>query len=104
MLLAQFEVTPFMSNCFVLGCEETHEAVIIDAGEFTGEIRKFLDEHSLKVKYIILTHSHVDHAGDTRRFKEETDGLIVLHEDEEDLYLNLAEQGRFFGPFLLKRY
>jgi glyoxylase-like metal-dependent hydrolase (beta-lactamase superfamily II) len=97
VLLAQFEVTPFMSNCFVLGCEETRDAIIIDAGEFAGEIATFLDEHSLKVKYIILTHSHVDHAGDVSRFKDETGGLIVLHEDEEDLYLNMAEQGRFFG-------
>lgn len=97
MLLAQFEVTPFMSNCFILGCEETREAVIIDAGEFTGGIRNFLDENGLDVKYIILTHSHVDHAGDTRTFKEETGGAIVLHKDEEDLYLNLAEQARIFG-------
>jgi glyoxylase-like metal-dependent hydrolase (beta-lactamase superfamily II) len=97
LLLAQFEVTPFMSNCFVLGCEETHEAVIIDAGEFAEEIGTYLDSHSLKVKYIILTHSHVDHAGDIGQFKEKTNGSIVLHQDEEDLYLNLAEQGRFFG-------
>jgi glyoxylase-like metal-dependent hydrolase (beta-lactamase superfamily II) len=86
-----------MSNCFILGCEETREAIIIDAGEFTGDIGRFLDSHNLTVKYIILTHSHVDHAGDVGRFKEETEGQIVLHEAEEDLYLNLAEQGRMFG-------
>ena len=97
MLLAQFEVTPFMSNCYVLGCEETQEAVIIDAGEFSAEIEKFLESHDLKVKYIVLTHSHVDHAGDICRFKEETQGLVVLHEDEEELYLHLSEQGRMFG-------
>ncbi len=97
MLLTQFEVTPFMSNCFVLGCEETREAVIIDAGEFTGEIQNFLDQHQLNVTFIILTHSHVDHAGDIRTFKEETGGQIVLHGDEEELYLNLAEQARMFG-------
>jgi len=97
VLLNQFEVTPFMSNCFVLGCEETREAVIIDAGEFTGEIAEFLKSNSLTVKYIILTHSHVDHAGDIARFKEETGGLIVLHEDEEPLYSNLSSQARMFG-------
>lgn len=97
MLLGQFEVTPFMSNCFILGCEETREAVIIDAGEFSGDIGQFLEKHELTVKYVILTHSHVDHAGDARRFKEQTDGLIVLHEAEEELYLNLSMQGRMFG-------
>lgn len=86
-----------MSNCFVLGCEETREAVIIDAGEFSSELGSFLESNKLDVKYIILTHSHVDHAGDIGRFKEETGGLIVLHEDEEQLYLHLSEQARMFG-------
>lgn len=97
MLIEQFEVTPFMANCFILGCEKTREAVIIDAGEFTPEIQRFLSENRLSVKYIILTHSHVDHAGDIGRFKEATGGQIVLHEDEAPLYDNLAAQARMFG-------
>ncbi len=86
-----------MSNCFILGCEETREAVVIDAGEFSSEVDRFLSSNDLKVKYIILTHSHVDHAGEVGRFKEETGGMIVLHEDEEPLYMNLSAQGRIFG-------
>ncbi|RJP19356.1 MAG: MBL fold metallo-hydrolase, partial [Candidatus Abyssobacteria bacterium SURF_5] len=97
MLIQQFEVTPFMANCFVLGCEQTREAVIIDAGEFTPEIEAFLRNRELKARYIILTHSHVDHAGDVGRFKEATGAQIVLHEDEEPLYANLAAQARIFG-------
>jgi len=97
LLLGQFEVTPFFSNCFILGCEETREAVIIDAGEYSGEVSGFLESNKLSVKYIILTHSHVDHASDIGRFKEETGGEIVLHEDEEQLYLNLSAQARMFG-------
>ena len=97
MLIQAFEVTPFMANCFVLACEETREAVIIDAGEFTGEIERFLQEKKLTVKYIILTHSHVDHAGSIGRFKEATGAEIVLHEDEAPLYENLAAQARMFG-------
>jgi glyoxylase-like metal-dependent hydrolase (beta-lactamase superfamily II) len=86
-----------MANCFILGCEESREAVIIDAGEFTAEIEDYLQANKLKVKYIILTHSHVDHAGDIARFKEATGGMIVLHEDEEPLYSNLVAQARMFG-------
>jgi glyoxylase-like metal-dependent hydrolase (beta-lactamase superfamily II) len=97
LILGKFEVTPFFSNCFVLGCEETREAVVVDAGEFTNEISDFLEKEKLTVKYIFLTHSHVDHAGDIGRFKEKTDGKIVLHVDEEQLYLNIAVQARMFG-------
>jgi glyoxylase-like metal-dependent hydrolase (beta-lactamase superfamily II) len=97
VFFGQFEVTQFFANCFVLGCEETREAVIIDAGEFSGEVAGFIDENKLNVKYIILTHSHIDHAGDVGRFKEETGGEIALHEDEEDMYLNISAQARMFG-------
>lgn len=97
LILGHFEVTPFMSNCFILGCEETKEAVIIDAGEYTTDIADYLEKNNLTVKYIILTHSHVDHAGDVGQFKEETGGQIVLHEAEEELFLNLSTQARMFG-------
>ena len=97
MLLGKFEVTQFFSNCFVLGCEETREAVIIDAGEFTNDIKGFLESNALTVKYIMLTHSHVDHAADIGRFKEETGGDIVVHKDEKDFYENMSMQARLFG-------
>ncbi len=97
MLLGKFEVTQFFSNVFILGCVETREAVIIDAGEFTNDIKGFLDSNSLKVKYIILTHSHVDHAADIGQFKEETGAEIVVHEDEKELYENMSMQARLFG-------
>jgi glyoxylase-like metal-dependent hydrolase (beta-lactamase superfamily II) len=97
VLLSQFETTPFMSNCFILGCEQTREAVVIDAGEFTSEIGDYIRSNSLKIKYVILTHSHVDHAGDVGQFKKETGGQIVIHEAEEPLYSNLLAQGHMFG-------
>lgn len=97
MLLGQYEVTPFFSNCFVLGCEDTREAIVIDAGEFTDEVAECLTNNRLTVKYILLTHSHVDHAAGIGRFKEATSGEIVLHADEEPLYANLAAQAGMFG-------
>lgn len=70
---------------------------MIDAGEFSSDIDRFLRSNELTVKYVILTHSHVDHAGEVGRVKRETGGLIVLHEDEEPLYSNMSAQGRMFG-------
>jgi glyoxylase-like metal-dependent hydrolase (beta-lactamase superfamily II) len=97
LILGKFEVTQFFSNCFILGCEDTREAVVIDAGGFSSEIEEFLNSNKLTVKYIMLTHSHVDHAGDIGRFKSETNGEIVLHEDEDLLYSNMSVQSRLFG-------
>jgi glyoxylase-like metal-dependent hydrolase (beta-lactamase superfamily II) len=97
LLLGQYEVTAFFSNCFVLGCEDTREAIVIDTGEFSTEVAGCIEKNKLDVKYIILTHSHVDHAADVGRFKEATGGEIVVHADEEQLYANISTQARMFG-------
>jgi glyoxylase-like metal-dependent hydrolase (beta-lactamase superfamily II) len=49
-------------NCFILGDEETREAVVIDPGGDEDEILEALKYHQLQLKYIIDTHGHFDHA------------------------------------------
>ncbi len=41
---------------------EIHEAVVIDAGCRTDDILTEVKKNNLKIKYIILTHAHADHA------------------------------------------
>lgn len=41
--------------------------------------------HSLnigRIDYLILTHSHFDHAGNARRIKERFDAKVIIHRDE----------------------
>ena len=33
MIIKTLAVGPIMANCFILGCEETREAVVIDPGD-----------------------------------------------------------------------
>ena len=41
-----------------------------------------------RVKYIIITHHHYDHASGAHRLRDATGGQIVVHRDEEELLLN----------------
>lgn len=61
-----------MSNCFILGCDRTLEAVVIDPGDDVDRILHTLAESKLKVKYIVNTHGHFDHVGGNRRMKDTT--------------------------------
>lgn len=56
-------VTPFQQNATIVWCDETMEGAIIDAG---GEVEKLLAQVKMlgiKLTKLLLTHSHVDHAG-----------------------------------------
>lgn len=63
MLLERMEVGPFLTNCYLVACPKTREAVLIDPGDDGERIIRRVQELKLKVKYVINTHAHIDHIG-----------------------------------------
>jgi glyoxylase-like metal-dependent hydrolase (beta-lactamase superfamily II) len=86
-----------MANCFILGCEETHEAVVIDPGDDAAEILFELAESRLKVKYILNTHGHFDHVGANKKMKDATDAPILIHASDAPMLGMLAAHASSFG-------
>lgn len=97
MFVKTFPVGMFQCNCTILGDEETGEALVIDPGDEAGRILAELRKNSLKAKYILHTHAHLDHIGATKQVKDETGGALGLHKDDLFLYENIAMQGQFLG-------
>ncbi len=62
-MVLKLAVGPMGSNCYIVGCGSSLEAVIIDPGAEGNRIKSLLEKHSLKGKYIINTHGHGDHIG-----------------------------------------
>ncbi len=97
MILETMEVGPLMGNCHVLGDEKTKEAVVIDPGAEADRILMTLAKHGLKVKYILLTHAHLDHIGGLKELKDVTGADILIHKSES-LYLKASPmQALAFG-------
>ena len=67
-------------NCYILGDEETKEAVVIDPGGDEDEILEVLNYHNFKLKYIIDTHGHFDHVDANQALKDATRAEIIIHE------------------------
>lgn len=85
MYIERIEAGIYASNCYLLGCDDTNKAVIIDAG---GDSQKILDrikENEFDIEYIILTHGHGDHIGAVLDIKEKTNGKILIHKKDEYL-------------------
>lgn len=76
-------------NCFVLGCEETHEGVIIDPGADADVVSRVVQRHNLNIKYILNTHGHFDHVGGNARIKSATGAGLMIHEADR-VYLGRA--------------
>jgi len=85
------EVGNLMSNCYIVGCQDTSEAVVIDPGAEPDTILAVLEENNLKVKYIINTHGHVDHVGANEPVKKATNADILIHKEDAPLFSNSQE-------------
>ena len=78
-----FDKGIFDSNCYVVW-DET-EGVIIDAGVPEDKIVAFINENNIKIKYIILTHGHIDHICFTDILKEKTGAKVLIHTEDNKM-------------------
>ena len=82
MIVKGLEVGPFMSNCFIVGSDETREGMIIDPGAEPERILRTVDDSGLSIKLIVATHMHADHIGALAKVKEATGAEFAAHEAE----------------------
>jgi hydroxyacylglutathione hydrolase len=88
---------PFDKNGFVVGCERTHEGIIIDPGDEVDGLLAAVRDHDLEIKCILLTHAHIDHITGVATAKDAVDAPVYLHKGDLFLYDNVEQQGAMFG-------
>ena len=87
------------SNCYIIG--KDGEGVVIDPGADAMEIVNAINEMKLKIKYIILTHAHIDHIISVDELRESLGAKVLLHENEARALSNPFYNGS--GLFGLKK-
>jgi len=97
MILKGLSVGAIDSNCFIIGCEETKEAVVIDPGAEGPRILKTIKALGVNVKYIALTHGHIDHIGGLVDVKDGTGATILIHEEDASM---LTDSGRNLSVYV----
>ena len=88
---------PLYKNGFLLVCERTNEAVLIDPGEEVADLLDAVTVHSARVRYILLTHAHFDHVSGVAAAKEALAVPVYLHKEDNVLYDHAAHQAALFG-------
>jgi glyoxylase-like metal-dependent hydrolase (beta-lactamase superfamily II) len=98
----KLEVGNIGTNCYIIYCEDTHKAAVIDPGGNHEEILSIIESEKLDVEYIINTHGHADHIAANGKIKQATRANILIHADDEDMLTDAQKNlSLFMGKEIL---
>ncbi len=78
-MLRKLAVGPYLSNCYILGCDKTKEGVVIDPGDEAVRIMNEISKNGLRILRILITHGHIDHVGAASEVKRITKAPVLIH-------------------------
>ncbi|MGE5458566.1 MAG: MBL fold metallo-hydrolase [Methanococcaceae archaeon] len=101
VVIKKFTFGPFSENTFVVWDEKSGAGAVVDPGCFSKEeedlLADFIEDRGINVKYLIVTHGHIDHvAGCDFVYHKYTPQFFAPHADSE-LIANVQMQGNMFG-------
>ncbi|HPS63976.1 MAG TPA: MBL fold metallo-hydrolase [Ignavibacteria bacterium] len=101
MSVKTFVVNNFQENTYIYFDSESREAVLIDPGAYYENefeyIKSFIDSNNLIVKYILLTHGHIDHILSVNYFRNLYNIESYMHSGDTKLIDNILEYSEMFG-------
>lgn len=100
-MIQAFTFSPFQENTYVIADEATREAVVIDPGcyeQFEKEtLSQFIDANQLRVKYLLLTHAHLDHVFGVAYLKRKYGVEAYLHALDQVIYDDVPTRCTLYG-------
>lgn len=100
-MIKSFTFSPFQENTYVVVDDATKEAVIIDPGTYDQAekeaLGKFITDNHLTVKYLLLTHAHLDHVFGVAYVKRTFGVKAYLHELDKVIYDDVPMRCTMYG-------
>jgi len=97
MQIETLVVGPLQVNCFIVGCEKTQEALVVDPGDEAERILKKLHSGGLQLKLVVNTHGHFDHIGGNRLLVEESGAELLIHQGDLPVLRRAREHAALYG-------
>ncbi|MCZ6649158.1 MAG: MBL fold metallo-hydrolase [Acidobacteria bacterium] len=86
MILERYEEPTWLSNTWLVAAGRGEDALLVDAGLDAETVLAAAARHDLRIKMILLTHHHLDHAGHAAEIARRTGAAVVAHEAEMPLF------------------
>lgn len=96
-------VGPLQTNCFILHCPETAEAVIVDPGGDASLISETIHELALNPVLIISTHGHSDHIAGVAELKRLYNIPFAIHESDQEIVSLSVKEAPLWGMGRIER-
>jgi hydroxyacylglutathione hydrolase len=98
MRAAIVPVTPLQQNCSLIWCTNTMRGAFVDPGGDLPKLKAAAAQHGVQIEKILLTHGHIDHAGEAGVLAKEL-GVPIEGPHEADRFwiARLDEDGRQYG-------
>jgi len=88
---------PLDNNTYVLACERTRRAAVIDAGFEPEAVVRAIQSAQLELVMLLNTHGHYDHVCGMRVVQQALGGEYWIHPADRPLIEQLTSQGAMFG-------
>ena len=86
MIIKQLEIGATDNFCYIVGCEKTRKALVIDPGHPVEEIVSAAEKENLEIVTIVNTHGHGDHTAGNSKLRALTGAKIIIHALDADRY------------------
>jgi glyoxylase-like metal-dependent hydrolase (beta-lactamase superfamily II) len=97
MILRSMPLGHLQANCFIVGCEETRQAVAIDPGGDAHRILASLEIDNLQLSAILNTHGHFDHVGANMALKKATGAQLMIHKLDAPMLAHAPQSAAAWG-------
>ncbi len=97
MILDSLPTGPLQVNSYLIGCEQTREAAVVDPGGDVEQVLQLLKNHDLHLQMVINTHGHFDHVGGNRQLIDATGAELLIHQADSLMLKHAAEHAANFG-------
>ena len=93
MLLRRFYDDKLAQASYMIGCQATGEAIVVDPHRDTDIYLRAAEEEGMEVKYVSETHIHADYLSGSRQLAEQTGAALLLSgEGGEDWQYGFADE------------
>ncbi len=86
MILKEFTVGPLQVRAYIIGCQDTSKAIIIDPAGSEEHLASTLLDLDLELLAIVNTHGHPDHTCGNEKMKRLTGAQVLMHKADDELF------------------
>jgi glyoxylase-like metal-dependent hydrolase (beta-lactamase superfamily II) len=92
LIIEAVKVGPLEVICYVIGCPETGQGMLIDPAAADESVARQIARHHLAIRWIVNTHGHADHTAGNDYWSHKTGAPTVIHELDWQFFSTPAMQ------------